>query len=330
VSTSQLPWPAEFLAPARWRGVQRLLNRCLRLNHDGALPGALMLVSGAGLGREALAVELAAALVCRSREGAACSCSSCERVRRGVHPDVEAIDLLPDKKEISIEQVRRVVEGVIQHPYEGLRRVYILASCHTPPLNAEASSALLKTLEEPPTHATFLLLASNPARVLPTIVSRAVELRVPAPEREELLATLALAHGLSQERAAEVLAAAHDDAELALKGGGDLPDALVRLDELISAALAGDGLAMLRAASTMHQAPGGMAAATGVLLSLATTRNGEAAEECLDAAAALVSAEARRVSLHLDAESTMVGALARVAVRRGSIAPAHSRHEPAP
>ena len=325
MSTSQLPWPEGFLAAARWRGVQRLLTRCLEINRESALPGTLMLVGGAGLGREALAVELAAALVCRSEEPAACSCSSCARVRRGVHPDVEIIDVLPDKKEISIEQVRRVVDGVAQHPYEGLRRVYILTSCHTPPLNAEASSALLKTLEEPPTQATFLLLAHNPARVLPTIVSRAVELRVPLPERAELLETLALTHGCSRERAAELLAAAHDDGELALRGGDGLPGTLAGLDGLLSAALAGDGLAILRAASAVDQAPAGIALAVGVLLRLAATRGGEAAEELLEGAAALLAAENRRASLYLDTESVMVGTLARVAVGWG----AHRANTPA-
>ncbi len=318
MSTSQLPWPESWLASARWRGVQRALDRCLELQRSGALPGALMLVGGAGLGREALAVELAAALVCRSPERCAGPCSSCERVRRGVHPDVEVIDVLPDKKEISIEQARRVVDNVAQHPYEGMRRVYILASCHTPPLNAEASSALLKTLEEPPPQAVFLLLASNPARVLPTIVSRAVQLRVPPPEREELVSMLALAHACTPQRAAELLTTVEDDADLALLGGEELPGALAGLDELISAALAGDGLAILRTAATVRHAPAGAALAGAVLLRLATRGNGESAEEFLEAAAALLAAEDRRVSLHLDAESVLVGTLARVAVGWGT------------
>jgi hypothetical protein len=318
MSTSQLPWPDRVLAPAPWRGVQRLLARCLELDRSGALPGALMLVGGAGLGREAFAVELAAALICRSGKRPACSCSSCERVRRGVHPDLEVIAVLPDKKEISIEQARRVVDNVAQRPYEGLRRVYIVASCHTPPLTEEASSAMLKTLEEPPPQATFLLLASNPARVLPTIVSRAVELRIPAPDPQELLSMLTLAHDCSGEVAAELLAAADGDAELALQVGNDLPDIAAALSELFAHALAGDGLAILRTASTVRQSPGGTILAAAMLLRLAARGDGEAAERFLEAAAALLAAEQRRATLHLDAESVLVGTLARVAVGWGA------------
>ncbi|HLE60836.1 MAG TPA: hypothetical protein VI700_04805 [Thermoanaerobaculaceae bacterium] len=318
MTTSQLPWPESFLAPARWRGVRRLLARCLELQAAGSLPGTLMLVSPTGLGREALAIELAAALVCRQQGGPLCNCSSCERVRRGVHPDVEVIDVLPDKKEISIEQARQVVDNVAQRPYEGLRRVYVLSSCHTPPLNAEAASALLKTLEEPPAQASFVLLASNPARALPTIVSRAVQLRVPPPEQGELLSVLALAQGCSEERAAEMLTAAEGDAELALRSGEDLSSTLANLEELISAALGADGLAILRTAATARQVPGGTALVGAALLRLAAQADREEAEEFLNAAAALLIAEDRRASLHLDAESVLVGTLARVAAARGT------------
>jgi hypothetical protein len=316
VSTSQLPWPESFLAPARWRGVQRLLARCLDLQGAGSLPGTLMLVGSAGLGREALAVELAAALVCRRSGGPGCACSACERVRRGVHPDVEVIDVLPDKTEISIEQVRGVVDNMTQRPFEGMRRVWVMNSCHTPPLNEQAASALLKTLEEPPAQAVFVLLASNPARVLPTIVSRAVQLRIPAPEHGELVSVLAMAQGCSEERAAELLAAAHGDAELALRSSADLPATLTNLEELISAALGADGLGILRTAATARQTPGGTDLVGAALLRLASRVEREAAERYLDAAAAVLAAENRRAVLHLDVESVLVGALARVAAGR--------------
>ena len=318
MSTSQLPWPSAALEPAGWLGVQRLLARCLELHASGALPATLLLVGAPGLGREALALELAAALICRREGGAGCACGSCERVRRGIHPDLEIVAVLPEKKDISIEQARRVVDSVAQHPYEGMRRVYIVDSCQTPPLNSEAGSALLKTLEEPPSQAVFLLLASNPARVLPTIVSRTVQLRVPPPSREEMTAVVAAAQGCTPERAEELLVAADGDAELILRtGADDLPGALAGLEQLLAAALAGDGLAILRTAVLLRQAPGGIALATSVLLKLAGEAGDERAESFLDADAALLAAENRRAILHLDTESVVVGALAQAA-RRGS------------
>ncbi len=317
MTTSQLPWPSWALEPAQWLGVQRVLARCLELHGSAALPATLLVVGAPGLGREALAVELAASLICRRSGGAGCACGSCERVRRGVHPDLEVIGVLPDKKEISIDQARRVVETVAQHPYEGMRRVYIVDSCQTPPLGAEAASALLKTLEEPPSQTVFLLLASNPARVLPTIVSRAVQLRVPAASRDELAAVVAAAAGCTIERAEALLAAAGGDAELVLRSEGDeLADALAGLGTLLSAALDGDGLAIVRTAAIVRRAPGGIGLAASALLNLAERAGGEGAEALLDADAALLTAENRRAILHLDAESVVVGALARAAGRK--------------
>jgi hypothetical protein len=322
--TSQLPWPDSYLVPSGWRGIGRLLTRCLELAASQVLPGTLMLVGEAGLGREALALELAAALVCRRHGGAGCACPSCERVRRGVHPDVAVVNVLPDKKQISIEQARGVVETIAQRPYEGLRRVFILDSCHTPPLNAEAASALLKTLEEPPPHATFLLLASNPARVLPTIVSRAVQVKLPAPTPEELVEVLVAANGCSDERAAELLTAAGGDAGLALRAGEGLPEALADLEALISAALRAEGLAILRAAVMLRQAPEGVTLASAALLRLAASSEAESAEGFLEAADALLRAEDRRAVLHLDFESVVVATLARAAARRSPAAGARS------
>jgi len=314
VSTSQLPWPSAALEAAGWLGVQRLLARCLELHASDALPATMLVLGASGLGREALAIELAAALICRREGGAGCACGSCERVRRGVHPDLEIVAVLPDKKEILIEQARRVVETVAQHPYEGRRRVYIVDSCQTPPLNSEAASALLKTLEEPPPQSVFLLLASNPARVLPTIVSRAVQVRVPPPSRAELAAVLAAAQGCTLERADELLTVADGDAELVLRGGGEeLAGTLAGLEKLISTALDGDGLAILRTATVLRQTPGGISLATSVLLKLAAQTGDERAEGFLDADAALLAAENRRAILHLDTEGVVVGALARAA-----------------
>lgn len=318
MSTSQLPWPASYLLAAEWIGVQRLLARCAELHASGALPGTLMVVGAAGLGREAFALELAAALVCRCLAGPGCACPSCERVRRGVHPDVEIVSVEPDKQHITIEQAQHVVQAIAHHPYEGARRVYIVDSCHTPPLGTDAASAMLKTLEEPPTHATFVLLASNPRRVLPTVASRSVLLRVPAPTLEELVPVVAAAQGCDDGRAADLLKTAAGDQALALAADGDrLPEALSAASELLAAALKGDGLSILRAGSLLRATPAGIAVAVDALLGLAERAGGEGGEGFLEAAAALLAADNRRAVLHLDLESVVVGALARAAVDAG-------------
>jgi len=130
--SSLLPWPSSFLRPARWGGVRRLLDRCQALAGGGSLPGTMMLLGEAGLGREALAIELAALVICRERRGVSCECPSCDRVRRGVHPDLQVLDVLPDATQIKIEQVREdILADLGRLPYEGRRRVVIVASAQS-------------------------------------------------------------------------------------------------------------------------------------------------------------------------------------------------------
>lgn len=308
--TSLLPWPGAWLASARWDGVRRVLARCAALARSGAMPGTVMLVGDAGLGREALAVELAAALICRDASTVPCECAACSRVRRGIHPDLQVIDVAPDATQIKIEQVRDLLDTLPQLPYEGRRRVVVFASAHTPPLNTEAASAMLKALEEPPPHATFVLLAGNPARVLPTVVSRAVQIRVPPPSRDELLDVLAAAHDVARERAGEHLHACLDDASVALRsdpaeGGGVLAD----LPALVREACAGDVLAALRLGARAKLDPEAIPALARALLAEAGRVAPEDAERSLAAAADVLVADRRRAVLHLDAESVTVGAL---------------------
>lgn len=118
-----------------------------------------------------------------------------ETIRRALldpspHPDL--IWLKPRGMNHAVEEVRsRVIQKASLNPFEGGRRVFVIESAEA--LNDESQNAMLKTLEEPPAHAHFLLLSSDPEGVLPTIASRCqrVTLEGLSPEliREELLRT---------------------------------------------------------------------------------------------------------------------------------------------
>jgi DNA polymerase III delta prime subunit len=314
--TSLLPWPSAYLAITRRARLLRLLERFHALERAGAMPGTTMLVGEVGLGREALAVELAAALICPSPRAVPCDCPGCGRVRRGIHPDLSVVDVDVDEKtgkrkeEISIRQAREISDGLASFPFEGRRRVYVFVSAHTPPLNTHAASALLKTLEEPPAHACFVLLAGNPARVLPTVLSRSVQVRVPTPDRGELAELLAAAHGLTAAEAEEHLHACVDDpvAALRLDRAGSAP-LLSGLAALAREAFAGDALAVLRLAVRAKASPDAITAFSRVLLDEAARTGGDGAERALQAAANVLEADRRRAVLHLDAESVTAGAL---------------------
>ena len=119
-----------------------------------------------GVGKSEAAVEFAAGLICA--DGGCGDCDACRRVRDGIHPDVETV--APEGTNILIDQVRAVNEDVVLRPFEATVRVYIVLAAET--MNKEAANAVLKTLEEPPPHAHFILVSSYPEQLLPTIVSR--------------------------------------------------------------------------------------------------------------------------------------------------------------
>lgn len=296
--SNEVPWAADVLARSAEGGVRAVFERCLALALRSELPGTLMLLGPAGLGREGLAVDLAAALICRVAGGAGCGCEVCQRVRRGMHPDVTYLDVLPGKSQILIdEQVRPLLASVPMLPFEGPRRVVVVTSAHTPPLGADAAAAMLKTLEEPPAHVTFLLLASNAARCLPTIVSRSVLIRVPVPEA-----------------APDPAAGVTPDVWWNARGAADAP-----ATEILAAALGGDGLALVQAAVAVKADPWGLPGMAAQLTAAATTASDAAsAEVLLDGAAVVLAAEQRRRALHIDAEVAAVGALASQAARSGS------------
>ena len=301
-----LPWPKEYLAGAGWINTRRLLSRLTDAARREALPGTILLLGECGMGREAVAVELAAALVCRNTGTRPCSCQSCERIRRAVHPDVAIVDVLPGKSEITIAQARDIATTVALLPYEGPRRVIVLASVETPPLNAEAASALLKTLEEPPAHVTLVLLAANPARVLPTIVSRSVTLRVPGPQPDELARFAAEVNEIPIEQARMLLEGGID----AVSAGAEAADRHRVVNQLIRQMLTGDVLALLRLGALCRQAPGAAAIALSALLDLAREGDRENPEAALDAATRLFQAVRRHAVLRTELEGTLVGALA--------------------
>ena len=309
--TSMLPWPKEYFAGAGWINTRRLLDRLTDAARREALPGTILLLGEGGMGREAVAVELAAALVYRSGGTRLCSCLSCERVRRAVHPDVTIVDVLPGKSEITIAQAREVATTVALLPYEGARRVIVLASAETPPLNAEAASALLKTLEEPPVHVTLVLLAANPARVLPTIVSRSVALRVPGPQPDELARFAAAVNEIPFEEALILLEGGLD----AVSASTETADRHRVVVQLIRQMLAGDILALLRLGALSRQAPDAAAMALGTLLDLAREGDHESAETALDAASQLIQAVRRHATLRTELEGTIVGTLAPLLTR---------------
>ncbi|HEV7766218.1 MAG TPA: hypothetical protein VGQ76_14530 [Thermoanaerobaculia bacterium] len=97
-------------------------------------------------------------------------CAACQRVDRRTHPDVHFVEAAADKKMISVDQIRALVEESTMRPYEGRSKVFIIDPADG--LSVSGSNSLLKTLEEPSRDTSFLLITRSPDLLLPTIRSR--------------------------------------------------------------------------------------------------------------------------------------------------------------
>ncbi|MEO8033423.1 MAG: AAA family ATPase [Acidobacteriota bacterium] len=151
------------------------VDRILDTARRGELHHAIILHGPAPDALRQVAVSIAKALNCL--EGTTGDeCASCTRIERRIHPDVHFIEVAGEKKLISIEQIRDLLEGASMRPYEGRNKVFLIDPADA--LSTGGSNALLKTLEEPTRNTTFVLLTRSPDLLLPTIRSRSQALHV--------------------------------------------------------------------------------------------------------------------------------------------------------
>lgn len=130
-----------------------------------------------GAALDTAATVLAAALLCEQDDPPCGECLSCRKVEGGVHPDLTIVD--EGENEIKVDAARRISAESVVLPNDGARRVTIIRHAHN--LNAAAQNALLKTLEEPPRYAFFILSTDRPDALLQTVRSRCLKF-VFAPE----------------------------------------------------------------------------------------------------------------------------------------------------
>ncbi len=116
-----------------------------------------------------VAVRIAKTLNC-TNGGTGDDCLSCQRIDRRTHPDVHFVEAAADKKMISVDQIRGLVDEATMRPYEGRTKVFIIDPADG--LSVGGSNSLLKTLEEPTRDTAFLLITRSPDLLLPTIRSR--------------------------------------------------------------------------------------------------------------------------------------------------------------
>lgn len=155
-----------------------------KLVKEGKIPHTLLLSGPRGSGKTSAARILAKTVNCLNNKGKGAACGKCEickGVVEGTFIDLIEIDGASNR---GIDDVRSLREGIKLSPSRGRKKVYIIDEVHM--LTTEAFNALLKTLEEPPAHALFVLCTTQLEKVPETIVSRCVRFNFRKAKPEEV------------------------------------------------------------------------------------------------------------------------------------------------
>lgn len=131
-----------------------------------------MFVGPSGIGKTLFAKEFAKMLLCEREDKPCGECRSCIKFEENNQPDFTIIT--PDDGIIKIEKIRQMQAKILEKPIASQRKVYIIKDADT--MTKEAQNCLLKTLEEPPSYITMILIGSNENLFLNTIRSRCMKI----------------------------------------------------------------------------------------------------------------------------------------------------------
>ncbi|MBB1200408.1 DNA polymerase III subunit gamma/tau [Enterobacteriaceae bacterium 89] len=207
---------------------------------SGRLHHAYLFSGTRGVGKTSIARLLAKGLNCESGITATpCGvCDNCREIEQGRFVDLIEIDAASRTK---VEDTRDLLDNVQYAPARGRFKVYLIDEVHM--LSRHSFNALLKTLEEPPSHVKFLLATTDPQKLPVTILSRCLQFHLKALDvdqiREKLEHILGEEKISAEPRALQLLARAAD---------GSLRDALSLTDQAIAS---GDGQLTAATVSTM-------------------------------------------------------------------------------
>ncbi len=192
----------------------------------GQLAHAYLFCGPRGVGKTTCARIFAKAINCMNRDSAeACNeCESCRSFNSGASLNIHELDAASNN---SVEDIRSLIEQVRIIPQVGRYSLFIIDEVHM--LSAAAFNAFLKTLEEPPAHAIFILATTEKHKILPTILSRCQIYdfrRIKVEDSVEYLRHIAQSEGVTADDESLNL--------IAQKADGGMRDALSMFDKAVS------------------------------------------------------------------------------------------------
>src|SRR6478609_253831 len=208
-------------------GQQHITTTLKNAIKNNQLAHAFLFCGPRGVGKTTCARILAKTINCEDLQpdGEACNhCNSCRSFNEGTSLNIHELDAASNN---SVDDIRTLVEQVRFMPQAGKYKVYIVDEVHM--LSAAAFNAFLKTLEEPPPFAIFILATTEKHKIIPTILSRCQIFdfkRITVLDAKEHLADVASSQGVAFE----------DDALhiIAQKADGAMRDALSIFDRVVS------------------------------------------------------------------------------------------------
>lgn len=137
--------------------------------NKGIIPHAILLYGNKDA-REIYALEITKTILCDSENRPCNACGSCKRFDLGTHPDFIIPQPSSKSKFIKVDDIRDIIEEINVKPFESQRRVIYIKDAGL--MNVQAQNALLKSLEEPPKSAVFILGVQKKEELIDTILSR--------------------------------------------------------------------------------------------------------------------------------------------------------------
>lgn len=165
-------------------GNEKIKQNLIKILNSDNITHSYMFIGTKGVGKKLFAKEFAKGILCNNKQKPCENCKSCIEFLNSNNPDYYEINLENNENSIKIDTIRQMQKKVQELPIVSERKVYIIDDSEY--MTREAQNCLLKTLEEPPSFVTIILIVSDEDSILNTIKSRCLKFYFSDLTNEEL------------------------------------------------------------------------------------------------------------------------------------------------